>query len=78
MYECSICLALNHASRLHCQCCGTIPAMYSLIGETVQAVDSYPTAVRVFAAHGCMRTEKHLSARIGLKTVSLTYYAKGE
>lgn len=76
MYECSICLALNHASRLHCQCCGAVPAVYSLTGKVVQSsVDAYPTAIEMLVAHGCVRSERRMS-KVGLKTVPLTYYAK--
>lgn len=75
MYECTICLTLNHSSRLHCQCCGAVPAMYSLTGKVVQSLDSYPTSVQVTAAKGCQRVERIPAARSTFKTVSLDYYA---
>jgi len=70
MYECVICLSINHNSRLHCQHCGTIPAMYSATGKA-----SNDSNRNVTAAIGCYRTGQHKAQRIILKTVGLDYYA---
>lgn len=64
-YECSICGQLNGAFRLHCQCCGVVPAQYSMTGKPQPIV----------AAHGCERQQQHHAQRIILKTQELDYYA---
>lgn len=77
MYECSICLSLNHASRIHCSVCGTIPRQYSIFGIAGKFVYSQdaphfiPTVVAIGAVHAC----KHHAARVNLRTVSADYYA---
>jgi hypothetical protein len=78
MYECAICLSLNHAKHLHCSVCGTIPAMYSVLRRPAKLIEHetysqfIPVAVAVGAVHAC----RHHAARLGLKTVSLDYYAE--
>ncbi len=76
MYECTICLSLNHAARLHCQNCGTIPAMYSLINKpcVVHLEETAAFFIPVFASPGAQA--KHRAARCNLKTVPLDYYAE--
>ncbi len=73
MYECSICLTLNHASRLHCQNCGTIPACYSIIGKPCS---SQLEGVEVIVARGADRAEKHHASRLYLRTVPVDYYGE--
>lgn len=71
MYECVICLSLNHNARLHCQNCGTIPAVYSWTGKPINT----EKGIEVCNAVGCYRTGQHKAQRINLKTVTLDYYA---
>jgi len=71
MYECSICLSLNHDIRLHCQNCGTIPAKYSVIRRPTKIDTMTETVIAIGAIHSC----KHHAARINLRTVSADYYA---
>jgi len=73
MYECTICLSLNHLTRLHCSICGTIPAMYSIIGKPSS---SEYEGVPVACARNCERASQRRAARMGLKTVSLDYYSE--
>ena len=73
-YECPTCFAVNHAARLHCQVCDTVPAMYSFTGAPING-ETYRSIV---AAHGCDRQEKHKASRINLRTVVADYYAQGE
>ena len=79
MYECSICLSLNHSSKHHCQNCGTIPARYSILGIPARLIEHegryqfIPVVTAVGAVHAC----KHHAARVNLRTVSLDYYAEG-
>jgi hypothetical protein len=79
MYECVICLGLNHASHLHCQYCGTIPAQYSITGKPIK---SYTTALGCFpiihtiAAFGCSRASQRRAHRIHFRTVPANYYAQ--
>jgi hypothetical protein len=77
-YECSICLSLNHASRLHCQNCGTIPAMYSLLRAPAHLVESddYWHFVLVVRAFGAESASQRQACRSYLRTVPLTYYAQ--
>lgn len=70
MYECSICQSLNHASRLHCQNCGTIPEMYSIYGRPINAYGK-----DVVIAFGAQRASQHHAGRVYLRTVALGYYA---
>jgi hypothetical protein len=77
MYECVICLSLNHNARLHCQKCGTVPAMYSPLAVPVSYISGSDLGFRpVVAAKGCDRIERHHAARINLRTVPLDYYAE--
>ena len=76
-YDCSICLNINHASRLHCRTCGTIPAMYSPItipARFVVDAEDYHFISSV-VAHGADRAEHHKTSRSYLRTVPLDYYA---
>lgn len=70
-YECSICQSLNHASRLHCRCCGTIPARYSVLRVPVN--DSLTPVV---VAYGCRRASQHIPSRVFFRTVPTDYYAE--
>lgn len=82
MYECSICQSLNHASRLHCQNCGTIPRMYSMLGVPMVVKDYVDwlgpnyVAVPVVVAQGAQRASQHHASRVYLRTVALDYYAE--
>lgn len=64
-YTCVVCHHLNGVWRLHCQCCGAVPAMYSIISNGRE----------LMAARGADRAEDHYTQRINLKTVELDYYA---
>lgn len=77
MYECCICYSLNHSSRIHCQTCGTIPAMYSVTGKPMVWTDGEAINYQreVVAAIGCVRSSQHYQARYKLETKELTYYA---
>jgi len=72
-YTCVICHCVNHVARLHCQACGVVPAMYSLINKP-----SSNWFVPVVAAINCDRAEQHRNARVNLRTVPADYYASGE
>jgi hypothetical protein len=65
-YDCSVCRAINHAGRLHCQVCGTIPACYSMTGKPS------PSIVPAF---GCERQGIAHIQRLKFVTVELDYYA---
>ena len=77
-YECAICLSLNHASRLHCQHCGTIPAHYSIlrIPATLIEHDTWYQFISVVRAHGAESASQRRAARSYLRTVPATYYAE--
>jgi len=65
-YTCSVCHNLNGVWRLHCQTCGSVPAMYSVKDKTGR---------ELLAANGCDRQESHHASRLNLRTVELDYYA---
>jgi hypothetical protein len=78
-YVCVICNTLNHSSRLHCQCCGTIPARYSwhcLLSGSTQAFPSNANGIQVVKANGADTTEMHHARRLRLQTVAADYYAE--
>lgn len=90
MYTCLICHALNHASRLHCQACGTIPAMYSITGFSCKSegperhsgpgeFHAYSSSgfayVPSVSAIGVVRTGEERIQRVSLRTVPIDYYA---
>jgi hypothetical protein len=68
-YECSICHDINHVSRLHCKTCGTIPAIYSIIGRPAS---SQLEGIEVVSAVASERP----ATRIHLRTVTLDYYGE--
>jgi len=76
-YECSICYSVNHSSRIHCSCCGTIPAQYSIIRRPMRYIDgdNLSLAIPVVAAIGVDRTERHRTITRQLRTVAADYYA---
>jgi hypothetical protein len=81
-YECNICLNINHATKLHCSTCGTIPTQYSVIGvpARLQVGLMFPiyTSDRltpVVIAKGADRAEHHKTSRVYLRTVKADYYA---
>jgi len=81
MYECSICLSLNHSSRLHCALCGAVPAKYSITGKPFVESDCNPFSPEwrckeIVAAYGCSRASQHHASRVYLRTVTLDYYAE--
>lgn len=82
-YECVICLSLNHASRLHCQNCGTVPKQYSVIKVPmvikIDRGNNYGTGTKcvpVLVAFGSERASQKRISRVGLRTVQSTYYAE--
>lgn len=79
-YTCPICYAVNHAHRLHCQSCGTIPKHYSVTLEPAryQERDGLTYLIPVHAAEGVERQERRCYARVNLRTVPADYYASGE
>ena len=80
-YECSICLSVNHASKLHCSTCGTIPAQYSMLGrpsKMVEGIENFDL-IETIVAFGAERLTAHHAKRIsGFRTVTATYYAESE
>jgi len=66
-YECSICHDINHVSRLHCKTCGTVPAMYSIIGR--------PSNLNGAETVSAVRTERP-ATKVRLQTVTLDYYGE--
>jgi hypothetical protein len=80
MYECSICHGLNHAMRLHCQTCGTVPAQYSILSipSLRHQYSGYEVENPVVAAYGAERQESHRTSHVQLRTVEADYYAEGE
>ena len=77
-YECSICYAVNHASRLHCSACGTIPAQYSILGKpaVVHESDSLALFVEIYVAFGAERQVSRRTIKRTARTVNLDYYAE--
>lgn len=77
MYECVICLSLNHPSRLHCQNCGTIPACYSILKKPIKSFTTYSdfAIIESVIATGAERASQKRISRVGLRTVELTKYA---
>lgn len=80
-YECEICLNINHASKLHCSTCGTIPKQYSMLHAPARMV-TYETwcmnaqpMISVVIARGADRVEWHHTSRSYLRTVPMDYYA---
>lgn len=69
-YVCAICDSTNSATRIHCQNCGTVPAMYSLTRKPVNYVGT-----EVVRARGAVLAAQHES-RIYFRTVELDYYAE--
>ena len=75
-YECVICKQLNHASRFHCQSCGTIPAMYSFFRVPLRgSQNGYQASIPVACARGIDRNDVHFS-RVFMRTVPFDYYAE--
>jgi hypothetical protein len=54
-YECSICLDINHVSRLHCKSCGTTPAQYSPVGKAICLHAETQIPYYIANAQGCKR-----------------------
>jgi len=77
-YECSICWAVNHASKLHCSCCGTIPAQYSVTAKpAVFRLDDYLGGyINVLVAFGAERQVSRRTIKRTARTVPLDYYAE--
>lgn len=75
-YECNICLNVNHASRLHCSTCGTIPAQYSILKVPARlSGDYFGQYISVVVAFGADRAEHHRNSKSYMRTVPLDYYA---
>lgn len=82
-YECSICYNVNHASKMQCSACGTIPSQYSLTKKPVRLLsedigDLINGFVSVVNAVGVDRTERHRTCKRVLRTVAADYYADVE
>lgn len=79
-YECSICLNVNHASKLHCSTCGTTPAKYSVSGkperQELSESGAVNYAIEAVLAKGHDRAEWHRTSRVYLRTVKADYYAE--
>lgn len=82
MYECAICQSINHAARLHCSTCGTIPAQYSLLRVPARLVDNADLYaswtngfIQVIPAIGCVRAAQHHRAPRIPQAVSVDYFA---
>lgn len=74
-YECEICNGVNHATRLHCQHCGTIPKQYSIIGQSCKPA-SFCWFIPVVNAIGVMRaTQKRTFKKSHFVGMPITYYA---
>jgi hypothetical protein len=77
-YDCQVCTGVNHASRLHCEYCGTIPAQYSPLGR--QATDNHELTskplVEVYVAFGAERLESRRAIHHYARTVKYDYYAE--
>ena len=78
MYVCPICESVNHATRHHCQNCGTTPSQYAILGIPERLIEhnGYMQFISVVVAHGAELSAKHHAARIYLRTVDLDYYAE--
>lgn len=75
-YACEICHTVNHAVRLQCKTCGTIPARYSLLNRpSILSDDLLPHFIEVVVAFGCDRVEHHHTSRSYMRTVPMDYYA---
>ncbi len=76
-YECVICLSLNSVRRHSCQCCGTIPARYSILKAPCRLInhDGVYTFIETVTAFGCVHAQKHHAAKVFLQTVELTHFA---
>lgn len=78
MYECQICLTVNHSTRLHCGYCGCIPSQYSVLGRPAIVIHEQDISrfIPAVAAIGCVRACQHHAARVYLRTVETSYYAE--
>lgn len=80
-YECAICLNVNHASKLHCSTCGTVPAKYSVLSVPTRMLSHEDHGfigdwlIPVVVARGADRAEHHHTTRVYLRTVKADYYA---
>lgn len=80
-YDCSICHAVNHVGRLHCQVCGAIPACYSMTGKVAfTETDCNPFSsdwkcIPIVPAFGCERQGSNPTQHLRFATVELDYYA---
>jgi len=79
-YECSICYAVNHSSKVQCSACGTIPSHYSLTRQPARLLqtdlgDMINGFISVVSAIGADRTERHRTCKRVLRTVPADYYA---
>lgn len=77
-YDCVICLSINHASRLHCQHCGTIPTMYSVLHcpTITREHNSFSVFIPIASAIGCQRASMRRASRQNLFTVAIDKYAE--
>ena len=76
-YECQICHGVNHASKLFCQTCGTIPAAYSWLGKPTSIVaGTINGAITAVVAHGAERQTRYRAVKHELRTVPADYYAE--
>ena len=64
-YECQTCKQINGTWRVHCQICGTVPAMYCELG----------LVYKIVLAQGAERQGENPLQKLKLQTVNLDYYA---
>jgi len=74
-YECVICQSVNSSVRLHCQFCGTVPAMYSVLKGKASRLIEHDGRSQFIEVHSVSSMNKP-TQRINLKTVSSDYYAQ--
>jgi len=77
-YECSICWAVNHVSKLHCSYCGTIPAQYSILALPARYAEDeyYAGYINVLVAFGAERQVSRRTIKRTARTVPFDYYAE--
>ena len=77
-YDCKVCHSVNHARRLSCQACGTIPAVYSILRKesVIKETADYTSFIEVTVAFGAERSDRFRTTKSYLRTVPLDYYAE--
>jgi len=77
-YECTICLQINHAVKMHCSTCGAVPAIYSFTGKPLKGVYENDSSIQieVFVAQGAIRQGKERTSKVYFRTVPADYYSE--